>query len=63
MAAQHIANGMFGMILVEPEGGLPRVDHEYYVMQGEIYTEQKLAMTSCSTKSPSTSCSTVRSER
>ena len=42
MAAQHIANGMFGMILVEPEGGLPQVDHEYYVMQSEIYTEQKL---------------------
>ena len=40
MAAQHIANGMYGMILVEPEGGLPKVDHEYYVMQGEIYTEQ-----------------------
>jgi nitrite reductase (NO-forming) len=32
MAAQHISNGMFGMILVEPEGGLPKVDHEYYVM-------------------------------
>lgn len=42
MAAQHIANGMYGMILVEPEGGLPRVDHEFYVMQGEIYTEQKV---------------------
>ena len=42
MAAQHIANGMYGMILVEPEGGLPKVDHEFYVMQGEIYTEQKL---------------------
>lgn len=40
MAAQHIANGMYGMILVEPEEGLPKVDHEYYVMQGEIYTEQ-----------------------
>jgi nitrite reductase (NO-forming) len=40
MAAQHIANGMYGMILVEPEGGLPKVDHEFYVMQGEIYTEQ-----------------------
>jgi nitrite reductase (NO-forming) len=36
--AQHIANGMFGLILVEPEGGLPKVDHEYYVMQSEIYT-------------------------
>ena len=42
MAAQHIANGMYGMILVEPEGGLPKVDHEFYVMQGEIYTEQKI---------------------
>ena len=29
---------MYGMILVEPENGLPKVDHEYYVMQGEIYT-------------------------
>jgi nitrite reductase (NO-forming) len=34
----HITNGMFGMILVEPEGGLPKVDHEYYVMQSELYT-------------------------
>ena len=40
MVAQHIANGMYGMILVEPEEGLPKVDHEFYVMQGEIYTEQ-----------------------
>jgi nitrite reductase (NO-forming) len=40
MVAHHIANGMYGLILVEPEGGLPRVDHELYVMQGEIYTEQ-----------------------
>ncbi|MEH6718423.1 MAG: copper-containing nitrite reductase [Aurantimonas endophytica] len=39
-AAQHIANGMYGMVLVEPEGGLPPVDHEFYVMQGEIYTEE-----------------------
>ncbi|MGM0562145.1 MAG: copper-containing nitrite reductase [Pseudomonadota bacterium] len=38
--AQHISNGMYGMILVEPEGGLPPVDREYYVMQGEIYTEE-----------------------
>ncbi|MFC1460483.1 copper-containing nitrite reductase [Microvirga arabica] len=38
--ASHIANGMYGLILVEPEGGLPKVDHEFYVMQGEIYTEQ-----------------------
>ncbi len=34
----HITNGMYGLILVEPEGGLPPVDHEFYVMQGEIYT-------------------------
>ncbi|MGB3272613.1 MAG: copper-containing nitrite reductase [Xanthobacteraceae bacterium] len=39
MVAEHIANGMYGLILVEPEGGLPPVDHEFYVMQGEIYTE------------------------
>jgi nitrite reductase (NO-forming) len=36
---EHIANGMYGLILVEPEAGLPRVDHEYYVMQGEFYTK------------------------
>lgn len=34
----HIANGMYGLILVEPEGGLPKVDREYYVMQSEFYT-------------------------
>ncbi|MBI2462572.1 MAG: nitrite reductase, copper-containing [Candidatus Rokubacteria bacterium] len=34
----HVANGMYGLILVEPEGGLPPVDREYYVMQGEFYT-------------------------
>jgi nitrite reductase (NO-forming) len=38
MVAQHIANGMYGLILVEPAGGLPEVDREFYVMQGEIYT-------------------------
>jgi copper-containing nitrite reductase len=38
MIAEHIANGMYGLILVEPEGELAPVDHEYYVMQGEIYT-------------------------
>jgi copper-containing nitrite reductase len=38
MIADHIANGMYGLILVEPPGGLPHVDREYYVMQGEVYT-------------------------
>ncbi|MDP2779639.1 copper-containing nitrite reductase [Devosia sp.] len=40
LAAEHIANGMYGLILVEPEGGLPPVDREFYVMQGEIYTAE-----------------------
>lgn len=40
MVAHHITNGMYGLILVEPEGGLPQVDREFYVMQGEIYTTQ-----------------------
>jgi copper-containing nitrite reductase len=34
----HIANGMYGLLLVEPEDGLPPVDREYYVMQSEFYT-------------------------
>ncbi len=37
----HIANGMYGLILVEPEGGLPLVDKEYYIMQGDFYTKGK----------------------
>jgi len=37
----HIANGMYGLILVEPQGGLPKVDHEYYLMQGDFYTKGK----------------------
>ena len=39
MVAEHIANGMYGLILVEPAEGLPKVDREFYVMQGEIYTD------------------------
>ncbi|MGB0849738.1 MAG: copper-containing nitrite reductase [Bacteroidia bacterium] len=35
----HVANGMYGLILVEPEGGLPPVDKEYYIMQGDFYTK------------------------
>jgi nitrite reductase (NO-forming) len=39
--AMHVANGMYGLILVEPKGGLPKVDHEFYVMQGDFYTKGK----------------------
>jgi len=39
MVAEHIANGMYGLILVEPAEGLPKVDREFYVMQGEIYSD------------------------
>lgn len=35
----HIANGMYGLILIEPEGGLPPVDKEFYIMQGDFYTK------------------------
>ncbi len=37
--AMHVANGMYGLILVEPKEGLPKVDREYYVMQGDFYTK------------------------
>jgi len=37
----HVANGMYGLILVEPKEGLPLVDREYYVMQGDFYTKGK----------------------
>ncbi|MBP6304137.1 MAG: nitrite reductase, copper-containing [Bacteroidia bacterium] len=35
----HIANGMYGLILVEPKAGMPPVDKEFYVMQGDFYTK------------------------
>jgi nitrite reductase (NO-forming) len=35
----HIANGMYGLILVEPKDGLPKVDRELYVMQSEFYAK------------------------
>ena len=38
---EHIANGMYGLILVEPEGGLPKVDKEFYVVQSEFYTKEE----------------------
>lgn len=45
MVAEHIANGMYGLILVEPEEGLPPVDREFYVMQGEVYTNEAFGST------------------
>ncbi|GIZ50388.1 copper-containing nitrite reductase [Noviherbaspirillum aridicola] len=41
LVPHHISAGMYGLILVEPEGGLPKVDREFYVMQGDIYTSHK----------------------
>lgn len=35
----HIANGMYGLILVQPKEGMPKVDREYYVLQSEFYTK------------------------
>lgn len=40
--ANHMAHGMYGLILVEPKEGLPKVDSEFYVMQGEFYTSGAL---------------------
>lgn len=36
----HISNGMYGLFLVEPEGGLAAVDREYYVMESEFFTSE-----------------------
>lgn len=38
----HNSHGQYGLILVEPKEGLPSVDKEFYVMQGELYTEGQL---------------------
>jgi copper-containing nitrite reductase len=35
----HIANGMYGLILVEPNHGLPKMDREFYVLQSDFYTK------------------------
>ena len=45
MVSNHISNGMYGMILVEPVSGLPKVDREFYVMQGELYTAEAFGHT------------------
>jgi nitrite reductase (NO-forming) len=38
-AGLHIANGMYGLILVEPAAGMPKVDQEYFIVQSEFYTD------------------------
>lgn len=38
----HMTHGMYGLILVEPKGGLPPVDKDFYVMEGEFYSEGRL---------------------
>jgi len=35
----HISNGMYGLVLIEPEGELPKVDKEFYVFQSEFFTD------------------------
>src|SRR5919199_299534 len=39
MVAHHIASGMYGLIVVEPREGLPRVDKELYLMEGDFYLQ------------------------
>lgn len=40
--ATHMSHGMYGLILIEPEEGLPKADKEFYVMQGEFYSAGNL---------------------
>ncbi|MEY2151235.1 MAG: nitrite reductase, copper-containing [Pusillimonas sp.] len=42
---EHISRGMFGMIVVEPEDGLPPVDREFYLGQHELYTKEPFGST------------------
>jgi nitrite reductase (NO-forming) len=41
---QHVTNGMYGLVVVEPPGGLPKVDREWYVMEGEFYVHSDAAV-------------------
>jgi len=54
-ALMHIANGMFGMIIVEPPEGLPPVDHEFALVQSEWYLggqQQTIDITKASAAAP-----------
>lgn len=46
----HIANGMYGMIIVEPKGGLPPVDRELAFVQSEFYVGATPGATADDTK-------------
>jgi nitrite reductase (NO-forming) len=48
----HIANGMYGAILVEPKAGLSKVDKEFYVMQSEFYTKEEMGFEGMTTFDP-----------
>jgi len=37
MIPYHLAHGMYGLMVVEPPGGWPKVDKEFYVMEGDVY--------------------------
>lgn len=41
----HISNGLYGLVLVEPPEGLPKVNREYYLMQSEFYTSGQVGDT------------------
>lgn len=47
-----MSNGMYGLILVEPKNGLPRVDKEFFVIQGEFFTEGPIGETGFQLFSP-----------
>ena len=53
MIPYHLAHGMYGLMVVEPPGGWPKVDSEFYVMQGDIYLKGYPAQAAC-TRPPST---------
>jgi nitrite reductase (NO-forming) len=42
----HIANGMYGMVIVEPDEGLPQVDKEFALVQSEWYLGPQKDVTS-----------------